>query len=451
MPRILLALLLAAAFAAVGLALRRRGPAAVRAAAFFLAAIFLLKVVPLLRPPEAFLRDDFLFPLWALWETGGGWWWFGPPLVAVVVLLLLLARDRVPRPALLAAIAIAVWICLASTSAGWPEGLRRPFERSADYEADVPRFHSEAEIWRSWVDREEELSLHGSTHPPGAAAMLFALGELLGGDLTKVCVAVVALSSLTLVPLYPWARRRLGPEGGAIACVLWATTPAVLLYGATCMDMIFAIPLVSAMAVEDDPRLGPVVGGLLAGSLLGVGFLFTFASAVVAAAFALHAALAPREERRNAFLRLAAAAAACVGVLVAVRLATGFDAWACLRRAAEIDAVEASPFRSAWYWLVTRLMGALDFLVMAGAATAPAFLAGVRKGDRWGRSAVLASLLFLLMGAFKIGETGRIFLFFVPLAAIAAAEGIRPREAGWIVGINALQAFLFEFFLDTRW
>ena len=90
-------------------------------------------------------------------------------------------------------------------------------------------------------------------------------------------------------------------------------------------------------------------------------------------------------------------------------------------------------------------------LVMAGAATAPAFLSSLRRGDRWNRAAAAAAVLFLLMGAFKIGETGRIFLFFVPLVAIAAAEGIRPRTAAWIVGLNALQAFLFEFFLDTRW
>lgn len=467
MPRPILALLLAATFGILAVLLRRRpilGPAAA-----FLAALFALKIWPAAVPPEGFLRDDFLFPLWALWERGSVWWrWFLPPVAAIgglVVASRMGWLERAPAPLFLASVAAAscgVWLSLAFTAGGYPEGLVRPFERDAEYYADVARFASFGEIGAGYLDRQESLSLHGKTHPPGAVALLTVLDRAAGRNLPRVCLAVVALSVAMLPLVHAWGRAHLGEVGARRAALLWAATPAVLLYGATCMDMVFALPLAASFALYAvGMRRGtrPAAWGAGAGTLLGAGFLFTYSAAVSAAAFAAAAALG--RSRRDA-IRLAAAAGGTLGVLVVVRAATGFDAFRGILVAAAIDAREYPAFLSASYYGLTRLMGALDFLLLAGVAGAPALVAAVWRGvpedpalGRFARATAIALALFLAAGAYKIGETGRIFLFVMPLVALLAARGggdrVMTRGAWTILALHAAQAGLFEYFLDTRW
>jgi hypothetical protein len=149
-----------------------------------------------------------------------------------------------------------------------------------------------------------------------------------------------------------------------------------------------------------------------------------------------------------------------VAVLGIATLA-GFDAWACLRRAMAIDARQAPAFASAGYWAMTRLMGAMDFVVMSGFAAGALWLRELcsRRDDpdvaAWSRISALACLAVLAAGVYKIGETGRIWLFLVPLVVLTAARVTAPRERGsgveTIIVLQAAQAFLFEYFLDTRW
>jgi hypothetical protein len=293
-------------------------------------------------------------------------------------------------------------------------------------------------------------------------ATLWLLDRLLHGRLAWLSLAVVALGASMLPIVHAWAREHRGPIAARRAALLWLATPAVLLYGATCMDMVFALPLAASAAVfAAGSRRGtrPVGWGAAAGALLGVGFLFTYSAAVLAVAFAAIAALGGT---RRDVARLAAAGGATIAVLLAARLATGFDAFAGMLLAAAIDARENPASLSVSYYALTRLMGGLDFLLLAGVAGAPAWLSAVRRGvpedevlQRVARGIAIAVAVFLLAGAYKIGETGRIFLFVMPLVAIVSAgrEGDRvmTRDAWTIVLLHVLQAGVFEFFLDTRW
>ncbi len=469
----------------------------------FLAALFLLKALPLLGRPTGLLRGDFLFPLWALWRPADAWWWLVLAALPLAGLAAAVqgAPRRVPAPLFLAATAAlsaSFWIALSLTNGGFPEGLVWPFLRDADYYADVARFDSLSGIWSGYTARQEGLSLHGQTHPPGAVTVLWALDRLAGGRLTWVCLGVVFLSTLTLLPLWAWARLHLPEPQARRAVVLWSVTPAVALYGATCMDMVFAVPMVMAawlfqrrlveqareVAASGAPPAGPwrdVTAGTLSGLCLGMGLLFTFAGGVLALALAIQAAgraLAVR--RAGPLVLLATAGGASILVLALSRLA-GFDWLACLAAAMGLDAAVAPSFLSVRYYLLTRLMGALDFLVMSGVALAPLWLgalgqetlasrAGVataspgespaRAGDGIllgaSRSALAAASLFLLAGAFKIGETGRIGLFLLPFVLLPACRRLerteRPGRGSLVLAAwAAAQALLMEAFLDTRW
>ncbi|HET9300718.1 MAG TPA: glycosyltransferase family 39 protein [Candidatus Polarisedimenticolaceae bacterium] len=452
-----------------------------RSAAALVAAIFALKLLPLFLPPEGFVGPDWLYPLWALWRpaTAPGW----------IVLALTLSVPLVfGKGRLRLALVPVLWIALALTNGGL-SGLSEPFRRDADYYADVARFQGLSDIWSHYEERQETLSLHGQTHPPGAVTLLWLLERVLGGGLTRLCLAVVLLSAAALLPVYTLARACLDRPGAEAVLLLWATTPAVALYGATCMDMIFALPLVGAAAafawgVRAQPgAMGTTaIWGCLSGLALGLGSLFTFSSALLAVTFLLTAALVSRRqpgERPRLTVLLATTGVTCVALLLSMRL-VGFDWLACLDRAQHLDEKLFPATLSPSYWLLTRVKGVLDVLILAGPAAAALWLGGLRRrafarpaereeetavtprllGVALSRAAAMAVLAFLLLGVYKIGETGRILLFLIPLVpllAVARLQRAWPTRTSWHRGVTAVallnlaQAFLFEMLLDTRW
>ena len=466
-------------------------------AAGFLALLFALKVLPLLTPAMGLLRRDFLFPLWALWRRGDGVWWLLPVFAVGLALAALAARPGSRRlsPGVFAALTMAgaalLWLSLSLTNGGWPQGLIEPMLRGADYYVDVERFTSPADIWRHYVARQGSLSLHGRTHPPGALTLLWILDQAAGGRVGGVSLAVVLLSTTGLLPMFAWARCFLAERGARAATILWVLTPAIALYGATSMDMIFSVPLMTAGAFfavaltgeAPAPRRPWLLPAGAAGLFLALGFLFTFSAAVLAATWMATVLLVPRQIRRHATAVLSIAGATCLLVLVLVMAFTGLDLVASLRLAMSLDAAEAPATLSLRYYLLTRLMGILDLLALAGIALSPLWLRVVWRG--WaagtppgpekpppggprndaillalGRGMALAVCLFLALGAYKIGETGRIFVFLLPLMILPAARGMttsgRATATGlWLFTLTALwhlgQTALMEWFLDTRW
>jgi hypothetical protein len=409
------------------------------AAAVFSAAVVALKLLVALYPTQGLLRSD-LYPLWMRWERGGAGEW----LIVAAAMPALLAIPRIRRvPFLPLAITatIGVWVAFAASNGGLRAGLTAPLERDEDYIHDVGKA-----TLSTWVDRQPELSLHSKTHPPGAVLTM----EALSGSPMPVAIGMIFLSALTILPLYAWGRESLGEAGARRAVLLWATIPATLLYGATSMDMVFALPLVTAawllMGVKGDTTLGALLGGVA----LAIAAMFTFSAGVLALAVGI-AAIGRRKLRGPAI-----AAASCVAFLLLVRVATGFDWWASLRAAAKLDAAEWPAWSSLGYYLVTRLMGVLDFLILAGVAAAPLWIASLRGSTNLGtisRSVALAALLVLIFGAYKIGETGRILVFLYPVVALRVAEWLDGDDQAILATavMGFAQALLLEAVLDTRW
>lgn len=467
LPRIPLAFALSLLFAVAAWRwLRSTGPPAsplrrtLGAASAFLAALFALKIPALVGRPPGLLRGDFLYPLWARWETGTAWWWLVVALALGAAILESWRRGfwhRLEPPAFDAGLAVAaatLWTAMALSNGGWPEGVIAPFLREADYLADVPRFDAPSRILETYVERQPGLSLHGKTHPPGAVLLLTALHRLFGGSTPAIALAVIAIGATGVVPVRRLATRLLDEASGKDACLLWVFTPAVLLYGATCMDMVFAVPIVAALSSAASWNAAATRAvlwrrGAATGAWLALGFGFTFSTALAAVAIAVAA--------RRRWAPLAAAAVVSAGLLLAAKPLAGFDAIACFRTAVAIDAADAPAFHSLRYYALTRMMGVLDFLLLAGIGSAPLWLSGLRRpaagpepARDLGRAAAVAAVVFLAAGAYKIGETGRIGLFLIPVvAAGVAARGAAFARAA--AGLGFVQALIFEHFLDTRW
>jgi hypothetical protein len=105
-------------------------------------------------------------------------------------------------------------------------------------------------------------------------------------------------------------------------------------------------------------------------------------------------------------------------------------------------------------------MGVLDIAILFGAALFATWVGALRRGvphaaeaTRWGRATAIACLVALAVGAFKIGETGRILVFALPAVVLPVASLLEDDDAAvaLIAAVALAQAFVFEAFLDTRW
>jgi methylthioxylose transferase len=265
----------------------------------------------------------------------------------------------------------------------------------------------------TFLDRFAEVALtlpiHPSGHPPGVLLTLHWLGI---EEPKGAALLAVAGGALTVPLAYLLARELLEERRARIATLLVLLAPSTLLYGVTSFDALFAAVGTATAALLVSRR---AVARAAGGPALAVGSFFSFALLGVGWWAVLMAAL-----RRGvgSGLRLAAwSGAAVVGFYGLLYALTGLDPVGTVEAASDAYALGISGARPYWYWLVG---SPVAFFVAAGLPIAWYALRALGRGVP--AAVALAALVAIaaLLG-FTKAETERIWLFMVPLAAVAAA------------------------------
>jgi hypothetical protein len=374
------------------------------------------------------------------------------PVVAGAVLFAAARRwpERWPWPAVLLGgyLAGLAW-ALALAAVDGTAALTRTALSTFDGVAQVG--NAPGEFLRQYAARatEQPWPLHG--HPPGPTLALWALHRVGLTDPLAVGLLIAALGALT-VPLVLTAvrgvcgdlpARRYAPVLVLAPYAIWLATRAdapVAVLGAA---------MVATGVLASDRHttgLRAATGALLAGLLLGVGVLFSYAMAwlglsVVCLYFA----------RRRAALNLFTGVGALLP-LAGAQLA-GFS-WLDGLLAAQADfAQRIGPHRSALWWSGISLV---VLLVACG----PVLLASLRKlrnTPGWPFLAGAgAAVLFTLLAGLARGGVEHAWLTFFPWLTVAAVAP--ERRAGppvpaplLLAGAGAITAVLIEAVLATPW
>lgn len=334
--------------------------------------------------------------------------------------------------------------------------LTAPFLRNTDYLANVPliarvgihRFdsqypHLERPIFGM-------LSLHAQTHPPGAPLLLFGMEKLVGGSVLGVCLLVTLIGALGAVPTYFLAREAYGERIARRAVLLFVSCPAVILYSATSMDVVFMTAMAAALAgLVRAPRSNRWAVG--AGLLAGLAVVFTW-SATALLPIGVGVGLVALRRLPMAVLvrRAGLALAGLLAAGIAFRVFLSIDLVACFRRAEHLQTTYRAFHRPYWYWVWGNVFG---FLIASGIGHTALLVEETRR--RWrdrdpGIETVLWGTLILssVLG-YARGETDHIWLVFTPLlvaAAAAAADRVRP-----VVAAGLGQAVATEMLFWTNW
>ncbi|MCA9753899.1 MAG: hypothetical protein KC591_17000, partial [Gemmatimonadetes bacterium] len=334
------------------------------------------------------------------------------------------------------------------------------------------------EFLRTYARRQGSFTVHGPSQPPGRALFYHAvnrwadrpertqwlldLGERLGGvprglagttDAERAGALaagflLMAIGALTLAPLAVLAGGRCEPAAVAGTVLLMSTVPSFLLFTPLTDHLLLflgwtaAALLVEAMRYATRPAaLAAAFGaGLTAGAAVFVSF--TAIPTIALTAFAATGLLLLAARRGDPFPRrgriAALAAATGLGFLVvpAIAAAHGLD-WPavyreCLRQADLVQRLRHH--RTYWPWVA---WNPVDWALFLGLPLAVAWLgevvADVRAWPRGGRDefgrareipfalALLVVLVPLDLSGRILGETGRIWMSFMPAAVLAVA------------------------------
>jgi methylthioxylose transferase len=380
-----------------------------------------------------------------------GWALAAAVALGAVVALGPVAARRRPAPAFAAGLfAAALGAGLALNAArtgtrGWDAifdtGPGGSFEAKNEYLPGLPALsYGRAVFLDRFAETVPAVPVNVAGHPPGLLLTADLLALRTPARFAVLCIGCAAACA----PLTYMLARGLAPDErtARVAGLLAAASPGLLLIGVTSADAVYAALGTGAAALL--VRRGQAARIAGAGALAVAAF---FSWALLAAGAFAALVVLQRDGVRSAVrlaLLCAAATFALNGVLA---LAYGYDPIGTLRATEAVYRRSLAQIRPYWYWLPG---SPLAWMVLAGLPLTGAWLIAVRR--RVPEAVALAAVVGVAaVLAFTKAETERIWLPFVPLAAVAAARVLPPRAVRPVLAALAAQALLVQLLFETVW
>lgn len=345
--------------------------------------------------------------------------------------------------ALALALGLAVRLALAAArdgSAGWLSGLGVPAEAANEYLGALPALSFG---WGTFLDRFAEvapsLPTHPSAHPPGLLLLIDALGITTNAQMATFEIATGALAT----PLaYLLARGFLDEAGARTATLLFAFSPAIMIYTVTSTDGLFlTLGLAASCALVARPEGARVLGA----ALLALASFFSYSLLAVGAWAALVALV--RDGLASAVRLGVQCAAALLALYAGLWALTGFDLLGALDSADLVYRIGVYYSRPYAYWL----LGSPAAWVVALGLPIAWYAARAARAGYPAAIALAGIVVVAAVGGYTKAETERIWMFMVAFACIGAAAVMPARRLVPVLALLAVEAFAIELLTDTKY
>lgn len=295
-----------------------------------------------------------------------------------------------------------------------------------------------------FLDRFAELApavpVHMAGHPPGLPIATHWLGLDSAGGLAALCIAALA----ALSPATYLLSRSLGREQAEarLAALLAMASPALILFGVSSPDAVFALAgvLSAALLVNERSSLAAVGCVALAAATMLSWLSFALAAWAVLVVWR-------RFGLRRATAIAAGCALACIAAQATLAATTGWDPIGSLRATKAVYDTGISSIRPYWFWVFG---SPTAFLAMMGIPIAGGWLVACVRGSAPALALATIIALSALVGLTE-AEVERIWLPYVPIACVAAAEVLQPAQLRWSLGLLLGQALLVSLLFGTVW
>jgi hypothetical protein len=381
------------------------------------------------------------------------------PVVGLALLALWRFVDGYRRGRLLTCPALLEFALLSAAltcACAYSEGRFAEEVHFRSFRHDLTRYASAGELLRTYVADMPLLHTFSRHYPPG---FLLAFWLERRFDVTGVVAALsIALTCLTVVPLRGILRElRAPPRVAWSAVALSIASAGVLIYPTLAPTPATLLPAVAAVWLFlRGLRTGSALDAVGLGVVMSVHIFFSFAVVLVVLYLTILAAAAVIVGAafwRRVAAQVGVALMTFALILLALRWATGFDIVRCfLVGAHEVTRSMGSAFDSWDRYLLRGTGSILAYLLSAGLPLAVLGMTPKSRANYPGSALVkptvlaapLAMLLAVTLGLGHL-ETERIWLFFTPTLAIAAAfeHHRRAGEDVWLFATIASLALLW--------
>ncbi|MBN2218583.1 MAG: glycosyltransferase family 39 protein [Pirellulales bacterium] len=337
--------------------------------------------------------------------------------------------------------------CLVAMIDGGPSRLWRPYKNlhNTDYIGAVDRVESVRGYLRDFTALQPTLPLHCRTHPPGGTLFLWAIDRHVWPGDRAAALATILVAALAVPAVHGLAREVCSRRTARLATVLFILAPNVLLFTATSMEAVFMVPMVwTFYLLFRARRRRPVVLGVAGGIAASVAALMTFSAAwlaIWAVVLAVITAVFDRRRLRATLVALASAAAASLVFYGLLWGWSGYNLVSVLTTAVGQHAriMEGGNQATFGQYVHLTVANPVAFFTGTGLVLAVLWAARTWKDARSGlfflatrggllNLSFLGALAIVVVAPLYTLEVERIWIFLVPLVAIAAARELQECE-----------------------
>lgn len=412
--------------------------------------------------------------------------WLILPIIAMLVYFIiskaiLKSGENIPASILLStviALKIGIDVSVAMINGGF-FAVGAPIGNNLEYYSDVPKVGG---IW-SFLGRftETDLSLHTETHPPGGAIFLWIASKLFDYDLVTASFAIIVFGALILIPIYLLAKQLYGEKVGRYALILCLATPNLILFSATCMDIVFSTFMVwSIYLYFHSLRTRSVFYGVLTGASIAASMLMNFTTTTLGIYFIVLAIIAYLRNRplssQDTFLdvklhlkMLLISGGVFMLIYILLYLGPRYSIVDNLRVATARDrGMMGTGYETFERYIFLSIANPMAYFIFVGFPSITLWLREVMKTiqEAFRRVhfdsfliAYIVTFVIIIFSTLYTLEVERIWMFMSPFILIPAgkhlAAYIEARGSFQLFYITAallwFQIFAFEILLNTRW
>lgn len=362
---------------------------------------------------------------------------------------------------------------------GGPGAIIEPLKRSTEYYADIDKVENMMHFIRNYAQLMSSLSLHGRVHPPGAIITLRLISNLVNDNINLTSLAIIAISTFTVVPVYLIAKSLYSKEVGFFSLILMALSPNYILFTATSMNAFFSflgawtIFFFFKLQQQNDNKCKYLLS-LFVGLWLALSTFFTFDQVFIG--FFMMVTILLYLKENKSLTNIYSGILIFIGFIcfyLFLYIVLGFNVFEIYKKAygfyeidvAEMISIYGKKTSSSWYWFFGN---PIAFFLMIGIPIAILYFREIKynilamtnnkKTDKFLVASIITLIAVNYPGLYK-GEVERIWMFINPLVVIGAASYIFKLTKGYSLYIVVygsiiilfFQTFLFSQILDTHW
>jgi hypothetical protein len=414
-----------------------------------------------------FLRLDWgILPFYAgLRSPYFSWRIFLPIAIFAAGMWFLSYRERsrlgARELAILVGLSFMLNLAVLAVNPSFVTEVTRTFNRvSVEYYGDIPKV--DHNFFFHYADKMPYLSLHGKTHPPLATLFLWALTQM-GFGIFGASLVTTLFGSLTLIFVYYISNDLFGEEAARISVGIFWLVPAIVLYSAVSMDILFMF-LCTATVFCFQRALYKIHYVMPCALFFSLALFSTFTAGFLVLLFAIWIGLSHFKESLpiTAYRNLTLAGGLIVLIHLVLYWGLNYNVIEVFLNARYLNAImmtgpRARPYS---YWVVGNLVDYFTFLGFTVFSMVCLYGWSVKKkisAPDIPFVAVVCTLFIFNVSGLIRQEVARVWLPFTPLliASMANFVGGWIRRARWVFPFMTtflfLQTLFFEIFFDTIW